>query len=590
MKRETVLVIFGEELPHGWSQSRNPYSIVVASEKLQQFVEVAGLTFVSIESFIKAESIYEASALFEELSQLKLADGSRITKSSLYEGYELWWIHCDSLFTYFCLPYTKYERLLEYLKDFQSVHMYRPPYGGLFTCYLQAHETEMIVVRELGLKSSFFLPLGVFLQILLTLVSLPILATRRRRTMVYTGDKFEKDKDYDFRMRFIYEELRQRGVPFIEFIRGLESWKTVLQHAFTRGRPVVYSEAVIFVGRFVSFLSGGHRRAKREFAIDAHISEGSTEVRFRLSVATWYLPSFYDDIWAIRIMKWILRIIGVRAAMIAAANERNWSTVLGCKLNAIPTIGIMHATASRHYNMYDFLPGFDGTRMLSVDTYGLWSEWWKEYYIKNSRAYKPGQLFVSGPMRPLSRTDVPVTASKGSPLKVLFISEQLGVPEEVLPYLSVLLDAKDLFVYLKFRPYRDGLEEWLKEHQPEVLKRIGKMNIMRGDMNEAVVACDVAVGSHSTAVLEALLQLKPFVFFDTRKWGDYYRLKTYDEKHSFFAENPEELVQKIKDSRSVTNETLVELRERYFGDPHRNGSKWVVDQLEVALSKGCATR
>lgn len=268
--------------------------------------------------------------------------------------------------------------------------------------------------------------------------------------MIFSGDKFDKSRDHDPRMKFIYQELRERNIPFVEFIRSLESWSTVLQHVFIRKRTVIYSEGVAFVGRFCSFLSGGRYRAKRKFGAHTFASGTNPEERFKLLVATQYLLGVYDDIWAIRIMKWILYAIGVKTAFIAAALDRNFHTVFGCKLNAIPTVGILHGVASRHYNVYDFLPGFDGTKKLSVDKYGLWSEWWKEYYLKNSKAYRPDQLFVSGPMMPLQK---PVTDSNKSisnrrqKINVLLVSEIVAIPTEVLPYLNALIEVGDFSVY-----------------------------------------------------------------------------------------------------------------------------------------------
>lgn len=584
MKKKSVLVVFGEELPRKWLRSQCEYDCVVAKKKLQQEVEVLGCKWIALEELVEPGSIYEASAFAEELSRLELPDGTRVSKSFIYKGYELWWIHYNNLFLYFCLPYTQYKKLLTYLKDFQSVHLYRPSYKGIFSCYLRAYRCKVSILRSSDPKPFLFFPFGVFLQIMLTLLSLPALAVRKRRIMLFTGDKFEKNRDHDFRMRFIYEELRQRNLPFVEFIRSLESWKTVLGHAFKRKRPVVYPEAVTFIGQFLSAISGGRRRAKQRFGEHISVSLIDPEERFKLSVATQYLLGVYDDIWATRIMKWILRAIGVRVALIPSASERNFHAVLGCKLNAISTVGILHGVASRHYNVYEFMPGFDGEKILSVDKFGLWSEWWRTYFREHSMAYKSEQLYVSGLMRPLLINDDQESTQKfsGDVVSALFISEESAAPQEILPYLHEFLKQKDIELAIKFRPYRDGFEEWLLEHDPSVLKR-GNIRIVRGSMQDAIKDVDVVVGSYSTAVLEALVQLKVPVFFRTKKWGDYYDLKEYDKKHSFFAESPKELIKKIKDARLVPMDSLKNLRERYFGDPHRNGSRWVVEQVEKVL-------
>ncbi|MBX4181706.1 hypothetical protein KW807_02475 [Candidatus Parcubacteria bacterium] len=442
----------------------------------------------------------------------------------------------------------------------------------------------MEFLLERGFKGPSSLPFGVLIQILITAISLPILAVKKISTIVYTGDKFDQGKDYDFRMKFIYEELRKRGMPFVEFIRGLEPWSKVISHAFKRGRPVVYSEAVVFVARFASVISGGHTRAREKFGNHLVTQESNPERRFKLLVSTQYLLGVYDDIWAIRMMKWILKVIGTKAACIPAASERSFHTVLGCKLNNIPSVGILHGVSSRYYNIYDFMPGFDGERTLSVDLYGVWSEWWREHFIKYSQAYKPEQLAVSGPMRPLEKSTLKVEqVSKDKP-RVLFVSEGVAVPEEVLPYLKALLNNESISLYITFRPYRDSFEIWLKNNHPDILQAFDSNKIIRQGINDAIGQCDVVVGSYSTSVLEALIQFKIPIFYSTKKWGDYYDLREYGDKHPFFAENPQEFIEKILEAHSVPLGTIKDLRERYFGDPYKNGSQWVVDRLQAFLS------
>jgi len=223
--------------------------------------------------------------------------------------------------------------------------------------------------------------------------------------------------------------------------------------------------------------------------------------------------------------------------------------------------------------------------MLSVDKYGVWSDWWRDYYIKNSKAYKPEQIYISGPMRPLIKKEKSSKTTKepGAPLKILFVSEQLAIPEEVMPYLEALIDRKDVSVYLTFRPYRDTFETWLKANKPEILDRFGPDRILRDGINDAISKCDLVVGTMSTAVIEALYDLKPMLLFYTKKWGDYFDLENYSNKYKFYAENPEEFVNYIEKRIEIPASELKRLRERFFGDPYKNGSKWVVEEVESEL-------
>lgn len=586
MKKKSVLVIFSGSLPKKNEKWWRQFDTIVAPKQLEKLIH-KDITFVIIDNLIEISNNYEASAFAEELSRLALPDGSRISKSLMYKGYELWWIYYHNLFLYFCLPYTQYKKLLEYIRSFRSVYLYQPPYKSLFTYYLQAYGCEFNIIRKKSIKFFHFLPFGILLQIIVTFISLPLLIVKKHRIMVFIGDKLDKSKDYDFRMKFIYQELRQKNLSFVEFIRSMESWRKVLRHMFIRKRPVIYSEGVIFIGRLVSFITGGHRRAKQKFGHSTFVLETDPEKRFKLLIATQHLLSAYDDIWAIRIMKWILRAIGVRATLVTLASERNFHAVLGCKLNTIPVIGILHGAASCHYNVHDFLPGFDGTKMLSADKYGLWSQWWKEYYLKNGKAYRKEQLFVSGPMRPIEISSRKVIEKKEvntKPIRILFISEQLAVPSEVIPYLEALLrlPCTDFLLTFRFRPYIDGFREWLTKHRPDILER-DDIKISEGELQDAIRNSDVVVGSHSTAVLEALFQYKVPILFKTRKWGDNFELRDYSKDSPFFAEDSDELVEKIKKAHTVSNDDINKLRERFFGDPYKNGSKWIVEEIEKLI-------
>ena len=585
MKKDSVCVVFTTELSKRKQKQLCQFDVIVAPVALQIEVEKLGCVWVSLEEFVEAGSIYEARALVEELSQLTMPNGTRLTKSFLYKGYELWWMHYQNLFFRFCLPYTQYRRMLLYIKDFQKITLYEPPFKNLFTCYLEAYGCRVATLRKPGMRMSW-LPFGMVMQIILTLIFIPLLMVQRRSIMVFTGDKFEQGKDYDFRMKYIYEELRERKLPFVEFIRSLESWKNVLSHAVTRRRPVIYSEAITFIGRFVSIFTGGQRRARQKFGAQNFALVADKETRFKLLIATQYLLGGYDDIWAIRITKWVLRSIGVQSAFIAATTERNFHAVMGCKLNEIPTVGILHGVASRYYNLYDFLPKYDGEKKLSVDVYGVWSEWWKEYYVKHSSTYSAEQLIVSGPMRPMQTQIIPfhdIHAVDGQKTKVLFVSEVVAVPVEVIPYLDTLMKVADFSVYIKFRSTHDSFETWLDKYRPDILHRLGVERILKGSMHEAIALCDVVVGSQSTGVIEATTLDKPFVFFNTKKWGDYFDMKSFDVHHQFFAENPDELISCIRKGKDIPIPVLKDIQERFFGNPYQNGSAWAVNQLVAKL-------
>ena len=580
---KNIVVIFAQELSAAEKKhfSHLPKgTTIVGPQKLQHEFDAQGFEWVDLAPLLQAGSIYEASALLEELSVFTLPNGTRVTKAAVYKEYELWWIHYTSLFLNFCLPYTQYKKLFGYLAGFEHVYMYKPSHKALTSLFLQSHGKKLTILGEKSFAWAR-IPFGVVLQTVLTILSLPILVLKRKKILFFTGDKFAAKKDYDARMGFIYEEMRGRNASFVEFVRSLESWKTVLGHFIERKRPVVYSVPILMLGHVISTLTLAQYRRSR--AVDAFMPkyEGDSETYFKFLLATYYVKHADGDIWSIRITRCILTMLGIRSGFFTAAMERNLPLVIACKLQGVPTVGILHGVSSRHYNMYDFLATYDGSKTLSVDTYGVWSEWWKSYYLENNKAYHEEQLVVSGPMRPITRQEGVVSKSRavGSPKKVLFVSEQLAVPEEVLPYLKALIDSPGIDVYMTFRPYRDGFELWLRQHHPDVLDKIGEDHIVRSGIKDAITLCDMIVGTHSTAVLEALFEHKPIAFFATSKWGDYFNLQGFHSEYTFYAHTIDELIKVVQKSHEVPESVLMSLSERFFGDPYQNGSKWVVDEL-----------
>lgn len=580
--KQKALVLFNKTLDTECIQilkKRGVYDVVISDSVLHPEIQALGYECRDIGVYESSESIYEANVFLEELSRLVLPDGVRITKSCVYQGYELWWAHYTELFLNFCLPYTRYKRLLIFLRDYENICLYKPPCERLFVLYLQSYRCTFNIVRDKTQKKPSLFPFGICIQIILTLCSVPFVIFQQKKIMIFIGDKFSGNNDFDPRKKFIYEALREKNVQFIEFVRSMESWRTVCEHAWKRRRPIIYATGIKFLARYISFVTMGHFRSIQKYNLERYSIEDS-ELRFKLELATVYAKTVSEDIWEIRCMKWIIGISGIRSAFITATNDRNFHACIGCKLNNVPTVGILHGFASYHYNVYDFMPAYDGVAQISVDEYGVWSEWWREYYIAHSKVYAENQIVVSGLMRPLSPGTVRMPETEvGTHTKVLLVSEIVAVPTEVIPYLDSLLREKTFTVYIKFRPHNDSFESWLMAHRPDILELLGSSKCLKNSMQEAIDQCDIVVGSQSTGVIEATLQGKPFVLFNTRKWGDYFDMKSIHGPYRLFAQNPDEFVLCVKDGVHTPKEVLESVRTKFFGDPYQNGSAWVVERL-----------
>lgn len=571
-----LLLIFGQSVPDKNKKWWDQFDMVVVPDALRHLVKSNLEKTESLEGWVTSGSIQEAANLADSLSHLKLPDGSLLPKLKIYKGYELWWIHFGDLMNKFCVPYTEHHKLLKYASSFSEIHLHNCPVLELWKHYLDAHEGHFTVSGYHHRN----LPVGVLLQVLLSAPFLLWAIMRSPGLMVWTSDQFAPGRDHDFRMAFIYDEIKLKAIPFIEFIRSIESSSVVLQHVFKRRRPVIYSAAIT---DFLHFIAAPFNRETNREIRKVRNSFSDQDQRFEFLLATHFTRNTRGTVWSIQILTFILRALNIKSALVADATSRNLHEVIACKLVGIPTIGIQHGIALRHNLIYDFMPSFSGEKKMSVDIYGVWSKWWYEYYLENSRAHDPKQLFVSGPMRPLEKK-AELLSSSSSPeasTRVLFVSEQMAAPLEVSRYLESLITTPGLDIHIKFRSYRDVFETWLSKHRPDILNSIDAAKILRGTMHEAIAQCDVVVGSYSTGVLEALLQYKMPIFFKTQRWEDYFELKALGSGQ-FFAQNPTELTAKII-NRSASREDLEALQGRFFGDPYKNGSQWAVEQAQKYL-------
>lgn len=556
MNKKTILVSFGGKLSSGH------FDKVLAGKELEEFWDTG--------------SVREAYGLVNKLSLLTLPDGSRISGLIQYNGYELWWMNYDNLCHQFCFPYTQYRRLLEYLKTFDEIYLYRAPNPYLFHYFLTAHHRKCIEIIGLGKKiRRYLLPAGICLQLVLSALFLIPLMISRPKIMFWTNDIFTKPYKGDFRHRFFYRAFKEHNISFAHFIRSTEPWRGVLKNVFLRKRPVIYVAAIIEaihsrVGLF-------EKKEHKDLVASIQNNGSGSDERFLFLIAGHYLKdNIRATCWSIEVIKLILKLIGVKSAVIVSAASRTFHTVLACKMAGIKTVGVQHGVAPRYFLVADFMPEFNGKKRLTLDAYGLWSEWWRDYYLKYSRAYGPEQIFVSGPIRPSEKKDECAEPARPNdrPLKVLFISEEVADPKEVIVYLSAILEVKDFDVSIKFRPQLDGFEEWLKKNRPDIFTRV---KAFKGDIHEAAGKSDILVGSYSTAVLEGLAELKPFVLFMTKKWGDYFDIKSFPDKHYLLADNPKDFIMKIRENANLPADELKKLQKQFLGDPRRNGSQWVIE-------------
>jgi len=399
---------------------------------------------------------------------------------------------------------------------------------------------------------------ALFLPFLYSLASLAWLAaTRKARTAIWTGDFLDARTRADFRVGDLYRALADGGIPFVEFIRGNQAgFPAAWKNAVARRRPAVYYEALTF------FLGGLFPSPSLPEAPEG-LSRAYRRFRADLDGVARSIP----------ILRAAYRIAGVRELIAWEYSDRQAGLIHAARSLDIPVIGFMHGAGMLAYMAHEFIPEYQGPGPLGPDVFGVWSEWWAGYFRERSRLY--GRLEVSGTLRK-SRRPRKAGAPRGPIRKVLWISEPLGVVEESLPYLRALRAGFE--VGIKKRPSTsDRFYNALLAADPG----FRDLEARDGDIFEAIAEYDPVVGSHSTAVLDATWLDKPFVFVDTPKWGDYFELAGSEATRWLLARDPASLVAALRKWEGADAAGVcAEVRERYYGDPARDGCAWIVETIK----------
>ena len=578
-----VLVVFGDSLPH---LVRRGVSTIIAPASLAEEVRDHGRDFVDIDSLVDFGSIYEAAALTERLTQITLPDGRRLTELLTFQGYELWWIHYDALYHRFLFPLTQYRRLLEKLVEFSEVQLYGVPNLPLFRYYLKAHGVRCVNLQRWRARILWWkCLLREIFDSLLSFLALILLKGRGAKVLLHPcfGDLLDYPHDYDFRMRRIFEELRARNIAFVETVRSTQPLRGMLRHARIRWRPVIYSSSLVALIYLVGNTLSGRGNLQRK--VVQQMADRPPEERFLASVAMHYQRNARNPVAAIRLLGAILRWLDIRVAFVLHPSARSLHELIACKLNNIPTVGIQHGAGKRFYIVSEYMTGYDGARSLGTDVFGCWSEYWYNEYRQYSQVIRPEQLRIAGHLRPVPAELLSTREQPHDPdvIRVLHVSDTIVDPREPLPYLRALAADPQFRVTIKARPMiQDQLVAYLRDHAPDVLSQI---EVITGDIHQAIAQNDLVVGCYSTAVLEGLLQLKPLVFFNTQRWGDYFEFQAIEAAHNFFAESPEVAPECVRAVLQTPRETLEQLRDYFWGDPTRDGGKWAVDQIERLLQR-----
>jgi hypothetical protein len=513
-----------------------------------------------LEDYYSISSASDARRLTEEIFKRN----DNFIQEHDYKGYKITWSWYNDVYD-LCLKYLEIKKLVEALELLEfnelTIGEISPHYRKILILYFL--NKKIIFKEKSSLYSSIKLLINNFLMLTYSAISILFLfISKKRYTATYTGDFVYSNTTSDFRYKNLYDKYEENNINLIEFIRET-SISNFFKNIYKRKRLSIYFKSITFFVNLFTKRKKYHQQPKDFYE----------SIIYRFHDSNLVLKK------SIFIFEKILKIIRIDKVVLIFFASRNAEIAIAAKSLGIKTIGIMHGSQQKEYDVYEFMEGYQENKKLGCDVYGVWSPYYLEYFKKYSRIMNLDNICYSGRLRPMKNFDSSTlfTTISEDKIKVLLISEPLVSVNEIIPYLRSLLNHKDIEVAIKIRPMIKDIfyEELLVEFPSS--KNLQTYN---GKIEDAGKNFDVLIGSHSTAVVEASLFWKISVLLHTVKFGDYFEIDNLLSDQLLLVRDPEllyeNIVYRVKNEHSLKTINLI--RKRFFGD-NKDGAQWIIDQL-----------
>jgi hypothetical protein len=508
--------------------------------------------------------------LLKKINALKDSSGRRISSLLVEDGFEPWWYSQDRLLRFFLVPLTQVLPLLEAVRGVEEMRIDDAPPDIDRVMRAVAGKSGFAAVPTATASRSAKGVIGEGAMLAVSVSSLAAFRLAGRDTVFYIIDHVSPGLRHDFRFAPLYREFDREGFRYAEYAHTLLP-RQALGNFFRRRRPVFFLESADAWARWT-----GRRITPPEAKAPSAV--GSVEDRALWALVPTVLEFCARSVARQRILKRALQVQHARRAMIFDDNRHNHELVAACLSLGLPVLGFQHGVFNKfHAGLMAF--GFSGGRTHAFDRYGVWSDLFRDRLLRDSALFDPNRVFVSGPVRPpedaalrrASKRRTEGTAASPKRIRVLVVSEPLARKHEVAPYLQILLRDPQFELYLKLRPGESdrSLEEYSLPAE--------RVHLLRsGTVYEALAQVDVAVGTYSTVLYEAVLAQVPIVWMRTSRA---YGRELTEEHLAEAADRPEELPGVIRKAVAFRDSEFNQRRDLVWGKDIRAGSNNLVEEL-----------
>lgn len=408
-----------------------------------------------------------------------------------------------------------------------------------------------------------------FLKILLnifTVIRHPFFLFKQNKCLVHTSNNFGPKTKYDYRIAPIIKRMDDQKIPVLFLIRTSHLPHKILKNHFLRNHICLYTDSIINLAFYIGVIKAFIFR-------EEHNKEKLDEIIFE-KLKFGYTPIIFS----INAIKFLFSKLKTNTAFISDNTERSIIELIAANKLNFDTIGIQNGIELYYYHTQKFNQGISKTaNHISQKKFGVWSEGWKEYFIKYSKVYKPENIYVSGFHRNIAKKEK-VIIKKTKVKKVLWLCENLTPVKEIISYVQHLVDS-DFDLYIKARPQQKDAGDQIAD---ELIKFFGKdkFTIITNPIENCATDYDVAIGSYTTAILDCGLMGVPVLLIKNKTWEDVFDLQKDILINKIYCKSGTDLLLKLDNLPIKSIKLFI---DKYSPQYSLNGSNWVYNELNKSF-------
>jgi hypothetical protein len=386
---------------------------------------------------------------------------------------------------------------------------------------------------------------------------------------VHTSNNFGPTGKFDYRIGDVVTPLIKARNPILFLIRTNHGPLKIIKNHFLRDVPCIYTDSIIKFCEAIACCNPLLKKDGNNLKADLK----SQVVFERLSHG---LPGIRL---AIMTLGYIFQKTNISVMFCPDSSERSILELAACRQRDIMTIGTQNGTEWDFFQVHKFVkPVSVGLEYMAHDKFGVWSEGWLQYFVRNSNVYSKENLHVSGFYRHKAKPYKALYGPNKKIDKILWLVENLTPVNEIFPYIEILIK-NNFIIYLKVRPQQKDAGDLTAE---KIMQKFGHQHftIIDQPIEECVKDYDLALGCYTTALLDSGLGGVPVLILKTETWGDVFKLEFDQTVNRSYCRSPKELIDGIRD---VPLEAIQNFINLYAPDPYLSGSEWVVREINNNL-------